>query len=164
MFQPHRWPKSWPRKPSWVTVVLMKPAKWGREGGRRLPQASPPHPCRYSLMLWSYSHVLSLKNCCPFCRILCLHLIALLTCGSMGRRWKRRLEWSMARLPSVNQVLRGSANYFESKVGGSCNHRPNEDFAKTVLYPISHFIHFQFHHHSERLVDNIDPLAALSMN
>ena len=33
----------------------------------------------------------------------------------------------MARLPSVNQVLRGSANYFESKVGGSCNHRSNEE-------------------------------------
>ena len=33
----------------------------------------------------------------------------------------------MALLPTVNQVLRGSANYFESMVGGSCNHRSNKE-------------------------------------
>ena len=79
----------------------------------------------------SCSHVLSLNYYCHFLRILivpCLHLIALPICGSMmRRRRKRRLGWSMALLPSVNQVLRGLANSFESKVGDSCNHRSKEE-------------------------------------
>ena len=81
----------------------------------------------------SCSHVLSLNYYCHFLRILivpCLHLIALPICGSMNHtmmRRRRRLGWSMALLPSVNQVLRGLANSFESKVGDSCNHRSKEE-------------------------------------
>ena len=75
----------------------------------------------------SCSHVLSLNYYCHFFRILCLHLIALPICGSMMRRRKARLGWSMALLPSVNQVLRGLANSFESKLGDSCKHRSKEE-------------------------------------
>ena len=80
----------------------------------------------------SCSHVLFLNYYCHFFRILivpCLHLIALPICGSMirRRRRKRRLGWSMALLPTVNQVLRGLANSFESKLGDSCKNRSKEE-------------------------------------